>query len=330
LAWVGVHQGHRRQGLLTDMVTDHFERSIARGEYVSTLFASEPAIYQRFGYGLACPAVALTLARGVSLRHVPGAEALRVDITDADLERHGDVVVAVLQREARPGSPVDLPENMLLDRFRDIESWRNGAEPKRIAIVHDEQGPAAFGVFARTLKWGDGGPEGTTAVHQWASATAAATHRLFSVLADLDLTTEATVESIALDDPLLHLLVDPRAPKARRTDNLWLRILDLPRALEARGYEADADVTLRVTDAQVPSNDGVWRLDVRGGSATVTPASRPADVELSIQELSAAYLGGVTLTELAGAGLVTGDGAAIAAASRTLRGSVAPVSAIHF
>src|SRR6187431_1976305 len=187
LAWVGVHQGHRRQGLLTDMITDHFERSIARGEYVSTLFASEPAIYQRFGYGLACPALALTLTRGVALRDVPGAEALRVDITDADRERHGDVVVAVLQREARPGSPVDLPENMLLDRFRDIESWRDGAEPKRIAIVHDEHGPAAFGVFARTLKWGDGGPEGTTVVHQWVSATAAATHRLFSVLADLDL-----------------------------------------------------------------------------------------------------------------------------------------------
>src|SRR5262245_33695488 len=46
LTYVGVHQGHRRRGLLTAMIADHFDRSLARGEVVSTLYASEPSIYQ--------------------------------------------------------------------------------------------------------------------------------------------------------------------------------------------------------------------------------------------------------------------------------------------
>lgn len=330
LCWVGVHQGHRRRGLLSAMIADHFERSLARGEVVSTLFASEPAIYQRFGYGLACPALALGLGRGPTFRAVEGAGDLRVELGDAGRDSHAEAVVEVLRREARPGSPVDLSDAMLADVFLDIENWRDGAERKRIAIVHDDQGPAAFATFARRSKWGDGGPEGTTSVHQWAAVSAAATHRLFSVVADLDLTAETTVGNVALDHPLLHLLVDPRGPKPRRNDNLWVRILDVPRALEARGYAADADVTLRVTDALVPANDGSWRVRIDGGRATVSRAEGAADVELSIQELSAAYLGGVTLAELARAGLVTGGDPAIAAASRAFRGDVAPVSAINF
>jgi predicted acetyltransferase len=330
LCWVGVHQGHRRRGLLTAMIADHFERSLARGEIVSTLFASEPPIYQRFGYGLACPALSLSLGRGPSLRDVTGTESLRVEVTDADRERHAESDVAVLKRESRPGSPVDLSPAMLADVFLDIESWRDGAERKRIVIVTDEHGPAAFATFARKSKWGEGGPDGETSVHQWAAATAAATHKLFSVVGDLDLTGETSVGNVALDHPLLHLLVNPRSPKPRRTDNLWVRILDVPRALEARGYEGDVDVTLEVTDPALAANDGVWRLTSAGGRATVTRAEGPGQIELSIQELSAAYLGGVTLAELASAGLVTGDAAAIAAASAALRGSRAPVSAINF
>lgn len=217
LTFVGVHQGHRRRGLLTAMIADHFERSLARGEVVSTLYASEPAIYQRFGYGLACPTLSLSLGRSPGFRDVPGAADLRVELADADRESHRDAVVGVLKREGRPGSQMDLSDTMLSDLFLDIESWRNGSERKRIAIVHDADGPAAFATFARKSNWDDGGPSGTTSVHQWATATPAATHRLFSVLGDLDLTSETTVGNIATDHPLLHLLTDARSPKPAET-----------------------------------------------------------------------------------------------------------------
>ena len=52
LSWLGVHPAHRRRGLMTAMMHDHFSRSIARGEAVSALYAMEAAIYSRFGYGM--------------------------------------------------------------------------------------------------------------------------------------------------------------------------------------------------------------------------------------------------------------------------------------
>ena len=330
LMWVGVHQGHRRRGLLTEMMTDHFERSLARGEVISTLFAAEPGIYQRFGYGLACPAFSLTLGRSPGLRELAGSDSLRVDLADADQAQHAGAVVSVLAREGRPGTPADLTEEMLADVFMDVEAWRNGHEKKRIAIVHDELGPAAFATFSRKSKWEDSGPAATTSVHQWAAATAQATRRLFSVIGDLDLTAQASVDNVAPDHPLLHLLTNPRSALPRRSDNLWVRILDVPRALEARGYRADAEFTMRVVDSRVSANDGAWAVRIADGSATVTSADGETDFELSIQELSAAFLGGVSLVELSRAGLVTGHADAIAAASDAFRSDTAPVSAINF
>ncbi len=50
---VGVLPTHRRRGILRMMMTDLFETAAIRGEPVAVLWASEAAIYQKFGYGLA-------------------------------------------------------------------------------------------------------------------------------------------------------------------------------------------------------------------------------------------------------------------------------------
>ena len=50
---VGVLPTHRRRGILRQMMTDLFRQTPARGEPVAIRWASEGAIYQRFGYGLA-------------------------------------------------------------------------------------------------------------------------------------------------------------------------------------------------------------------------------------------------------------------------------------
>jgi len=80
LTWVGVHPAHRRRGLLRTMIEEHFTRSLARGEAVSALFAAEPAIYGRFGFGLAAMDLHLTIPRGAALRDVPGSADLRLTL----------------------------------------------------------------------------------------------------------------------------------------------------------------------------------------------------------------------------------------------------------
>src|SRR6478735_10648248 len=75
LSWVGVHPDHRRQGVLTAMMRHHLEQVRATpGTHLSALHASEPAIYGRYGYGLACLELEVMLSRGATLS-TPGLDA---------------------------------------------------------------------------------------------------------------------------------------------------------------------------------------------------------------------------------------------------------------
>ena len=332
LTWVGVHSGHRRRGLLTQMMDDHFARALARGEVVSTLYAAETGIYQRFGYGAACQSYLLASGRGPELREVPGSDDLRIDLVNADITQHAAVVRAVLARVDRPGAHATVSDPLMRDLFIDPELWREGAEKLRFAVVSDDLGPAAFAIFTRKLSWTNGEPDAEFTMWTWAAATGASERRLMSVILDLDLVAKVKVRNFAPDDPFVLQLKDIRGAHFSVRDNIWVRILDVPRALAARTYSADADVTVEITDSQVPANAGVWRLRISGGAIDVTrsPSSSSVQVTLPIQELGAVYLGGVTLAALARAGLVTGQPEGVAALSAAFAGDQLPVSPLSF
>ena len=313
LTWVGARPDQRRRGLLHSMIDTHFARSLARGEPVSALFAAEHAIYGRFGYGSACDDVRLKLPRRAALRDVPGAGDLTVRFDTVDVDRHTPVVDAV-HRAAGAGRPGwitrDTPEHQRR-ALADPPAWREGAEPLRIVTVLDEDGSArAYALFRRKENWADGVPAGTVLVREAVAVDAAAAHRLWTFLLDLDLTASVETPMLPADDPLLLLLVDPRSGKPRLTDNVWVRLLDLPVALAGRQYSAPLDVVLDVTDTLLPANAGRWRLTTgrqgAGGTwtASVTPTDDHADLLIDIRELGAAYLGGRSLGAQARAGLV--------------------------
>jgi predicted acetyltransferase len=87
-------------------------------------------------------------------------------------------------------------------------------------------------------------------------------------------------------------------------DALHIRLVDVGPALAARTYQAPVDVVFEVEDAFCPWNSGRWRLmgDAKGASCERTTDA--ADLSLSVRELGAAYLGGVSLAALGGAGRV--------------------------
>nr|WP_297425424.1 GNAT family N-acetyltransferase [uncultured Actinotalea sp.] len=303
LTWVGVHPAHRRRGLLRAMIDDHVGRSLARGEAVSALYAAEPAIYGRFGYGLAAHDVRLTVPRGAALRDVPGAEAVRVRL-ERVTERHGDLVQTLHGAVDRPGWATRETPELRAAFLDDPAAMRDGAESLRIAVAERAGRPVGYAFFRRRSAWETAGPRGTVRVRDVVVEDAAAARALWGVLLDLDLMarTEAWVPQ---DDPLLHLLVDLRAAEPRLADNVWVRLLDVPAALAARRYASEVDVVLEVTDALVPANARRWRLEGGPDGAALTPVGTPPDIALDVRDLGAAYLGGPSLASLAAAGLVT-------------------------
>ncbi len=307
LTWVGVHPAHRRRGLLRSMIESHFAASLERGEAVAALFAAEPAIYGRFGYGMAAVNLNLSVPRGAALRDVPGAEALRVRLERLDPERHGPLMASVHGRVERPGWVTRETPEQQASWLSDPEFFRDGAESLRMAVVTEDGTDATargYARFRRKDNWQPEGPRGTVLVREAVAQDAATARALWGVLLDLDLMSTVEAGLLATDDPLWFLLVDPRAAKPRITDNLWVRILDVPAALAARRYQAPIDVVLEVTDTLLPANAGRWHLVGGPDGAQVTATDRDADLVLDVRELGSAYLGGVSLASMAAAGLV--------------------------
>lgn len=327
LTWVGVRPDQRRRGLLRSMIATHVEHALGRGEPVSALFAAEAPIYGRFGYGSASDEMRMTLPRRAALRPVAGSDALTVRIERVTPE-HADQVAEMLARAGagRPGWMPRCSPELRTHAVADPPPWRDGAEPLLLATVHDGDDVRGLALFARRSGWTDGTPSSTVRVRQLSALDAAAAHRLWSFLLDLDLTVRVETPALPVDDVLLQLLVDPRPGQRRVGDNLWVRVLDVPAALTARRYAGPLDVVLDVGDALLPDNAGRWRLAVGAdGSAEVTRTDRDADVRLDVRELGALYLGGRSASALGAAGLVDGDVPVLDAVTRAFVSPLAPV-----
>jgi len=329
LTWVAVHPAHRRRGLLRSMIMDHFERSLDRGEAISALFASEPAIYGRFGYGLAAVDVRMKISRGAALRDVPGADQLRVRLERLDPDRHGPLMKRVHSRIDRPGWVTRHTAEQLAAYVADPDYWREGAESMRIAVVSVDGTDATalgYALFRRKNSWQDAGPRGSVWVKEAVAQDAATSRALWGVLLDLDLMATVDTWLLATDDPLMHLLVDVRAAVPRISDNLWIRLLDVPTALAARRYPTPVDLVIEVRDERLPANAGRWHLVGGPDGADATRVAREPHLSLDVRELGSAYLGGISLSGLAAAGLVTEHApGSLLAASTAFGWPVAPV-----
>jgi predicted acetyltransferase len=305
VSWVGVLPTHRRRGVLRALMTHQLHALHDQGdEPLAILWASEPAIYGRFGYGLATRAYSLDVPRSPTALQagVPDDPGLRLRLVDAaDWKAFVPVYDAVAA--ARPG--VVLREEPWWQRaVRDLASLRGAASPKRAVVAEDGDGVRGFALYRTEQHWDERFGKGDVTVQEAMAADPAALAALYRYLFDLDLMGHATVR-VAVDDPVLHWLSDPRSAKPSLTDCLYVRLVDLPRALAGRAYAADVDVVIEVRDDLCPWNAGTWRLRATaGGDATCEPADDAPDLSMDVRELGAAYLGGTPVAHLADAGLV--------------------------
>ena len=126
-----------------------------------------------------------------------------------------------------------------------------------------------------------------------------------------------------VDDLLTLDAADPRQVHRSVIDTLYVRVLDVRAALEARTYEIDGAVTLEVAD-DLGFASGTFRLDVADGVARVSRTDAAAEVALDVRELGALYLGMGGAGRLAAAGRISGEAAAVTLLDRLFRTAAAP------
>ncbi|MBV8559925.1 MAG: sterol carrier protein domain-containing protein, partial [Acidimicrobiia bacterium] len=153
--------------------------------------------------------------------------------------------------------------------------------------------------------WDDNIPQYTLRVVQLSAPTAAVRAALWRYCLDVDLVAKVQFENIPVAEPMRWLLRDPRRLRATTVaDFLWVRLVDVARALEARRYRVAGRLVLEVVDPFLPENEGRFDLDAGPDGARCRRSGDAPDLRLSVAELGSAYLGGVSLASLAAAGRV--------------------------
>jgi predicted acetyltransferase len=297
---VGVAPTHRRRGVLRAMMRAHLDDAHERGEPLAALWASEETIYSRFGYGPGEFAGEVTIPK----EHVNFVEPRERRGTMRLVEKDEalDVFPPLwedLARE-RPGVFIRSREWWELRTLEDPPERRNGAGPKRFALLELDGAPAAYAIYRHHMDWEAGVSKGKVVVVEAIGAAPDAVAELWRFLLDIDWVATIDASLLPLDHPLFFLLAEPRRMRYRLGDGLWVRLLDVGAALSGRTYPDDREVIFDIRDTFCPWNEGRWRL--AGGQAERTEAD--ADLALDVATLASAYLGGIRFAELVQGGHV--------------------------
>ncbi|MFC7613582.1 sterol carrier protein domain-containing protein [Actinokineospora soli] len=270
----------------------------ASGPPVAALWASEAAIYQRFGFGPASNVAGYEVAARAAFR--PGVDLGADRVREVPGERAIDLVRPLYERYAahRAGA-LSRDDAQWSEWVTDLPSLRRGRSALRWA-VH----PQGYVLFRHKPGYDERGPNGSIDVEDLVALTPQAHAALLRYVLDTDLVRWVSYDG-APDDPLPLLLANSREAVTKIRDALYVRLVDVPRALAQRRYRAAVDVVIEVVDDFCPWNAGRYRLVAdEKGDATVTRTGDDADLTAGAVDLGAAYLGGTRLSRLADAGRV--------------------------
>jgi predicted acetyltransferase len=266
-----------------------------RGLAVSVLYPSTPGVYRAVGYETAGSSVryrvapgGLPRARGLAVR---GWREADLPAIDACYRRFASGRSGLVHR-----SPAWWNERVL-DPYLDRPTQRYLVEDGNEVVGYFVTGQApAHGVVA--------GADVTALDFVWTTPAAART--LLGFGSTLGPLTEWFVWPGGSRDPLATML-DSRPLVPHQTWPWMLRILDLDRAIEARGYPESLTgaVELVCVDPILGSNAGARRIEWAHGRATVEPIAR-ADAYLDIRGFAALFTGWLTPAELADIGFLEG------------------------
>jgi predicted acetyltransferase len=334
LTWVAVLPTHRRRGILRRLVRAQLGGMANRGELLSALIASEANIYGRFGYGPATGVVSFSVERAYAAFAEPAQNPGRVVLLSGD-----EATVQLPQlyerlRHTQPGA-VSRSAGWWTEYLYDPLRHREGGSAMFHAQHETSAGvPDGYVTYRVKDEWEGALPLSSVLVVELMAEDPEVYHALWDFILGTDLCRTVSFSRARVDEPLRWLLADPRRFRVDAlVDYLWLRILDVRRALEARTYACGGRVVLEVTSGfPAPNVDRfVLTVDPGAGKGECVPTTTSPDLRLGLDSLGAAYLGGVSFSELARGRrvheLVVG---AVARADSMFRTNTAPYCVTEF
>lgn len=326
---VGTLPEFRRQGHLRAVMTEALRQMRDRGQSVACLWPSQSAIYQRYGYS------------NISVQRSYSIDTVDIAFTDGNF---GSSTVA-RESEADCFDTIrKLYAEFVKDRMcyfhRGQQTWRMGmleesAEdgPVHIAISRGDSG-APNGYVIYTLR---GGRVQHRARNQeirirellWTAPDAY--RSLWRFLKSHDLVGAVKWGNAPSDDPALELFMEPRLLHSDEGGGVLFRMVDVPAALQARGYVNEGAVTIKVTDDNLaPWNEGTWAITALDGAAEVSESTGRPDITISVKALASLFTGYRTARDLLNWGSIEGSPEDIRRAGHLFETPYAPHCPDHF
>lgn len=293
---VTVQPTHRRRGLMSAMMKHDLAQAYERGDVFAALTATDARLYARFGFGVSATARKLEFNTG------PGFELAT--------KSAGSVVFAEPEQATQLRRTIfnEFHRQQFFSIERPATYWRQGFDwsemrpkPERAAVHLDDTGRADAVVQFRVED-----------DHIWVRDLLG-----LNINAELELLRLlGLIEGINklvwprchnARHPLTWALADHRVVKTvAEYDTVWVRILDVVRALEARHFDNDGTTSFTVQDP-LGEVSGTYHLEVSDGVAHVERGTGPAPITIPLSALAAIYSDLAHPFELQAAGAIEGD-----------------------
>jgi predicted acetyltransferase len=289
---VGVQPTHRRRGVLRAMMDTQLRDVHERGEPIAALWASEPTIYGRFGYGIAASAGELKVPHEWDAFAEPLEPAGRTRFVTPEEARELFPPIYESVRRERPGM-TSRDETWWADRQLRLPEHESNA-PRRFVVLEVDGEALAYAIYRTHSEFDGFLSSSRLVVREALGTTPQATAAIWRFLLDVDWMAVVEAELVPPDHPLFLLLANQRRVRYWLSDGIWVRLVDVPAALSGRVYNEGGPLVFEVRDAVCEWNDGRWRLE--GGACERT--DEEPDLVLDVAALGSAYLGAVSFAQL--------------------------------
>ncbi|MEH2063314.1 MAG: GNAT family N-acetyltransferase [Nostoc sp.] len=307
IAAVGIAPEYRGSGAAIALMQHTLKELYARGVPISALYPAVQSLYRKVGYeqgGSWC--IWEVATRNIQVREQPLALEPIVNINH-------QVFHELYQQQAR------LTQGYL-DRHPAI--WERLIQPDDQETVYayfigTKDQPQGYIIFTQErtedgeILW----------VKDWVLHTVAAAQTFWSFLANHRSQIHRVRWKSSVIDSLTLLLPEQTA-KIWRESRWLLRVIDVVKALEMRGYPLgiQAELHLEIQDNLLTENNGKFILSVANGRGEVTRGGK-GELQLDIRELASLYTSLFTPYHLQIAGKLYGTETAILAATQIFAGS---------
>ena len=304
VSMIGTLPVFRRMGCLRKVHARHFELLHEEGERpISVLFASQAAIYQRYGYAI----VSTQNSYQIEPRHIRFRSLRDLNSTGKLIQLHENEA-ETLDKIYRQFSK-RRTGYLLRDKFK----WDTGvlnppSDPGSVhdKIVYEENGVhLGYVVYTVGQHFTERGIVQKITIKDMAWLSISAYYGIWNYFTKMDLANKIHWMHVPPDDPLPHLILEPAALNIKSTRGFLARIVDIEKAIPLRGYDEDGEVFFEIAgDDMCPWNNGIWHLKINDGKGSIEKTDMASEVSMTINSLAMILFGQLSTTRAVRMGII--------------------------